>query len=35
MATPLQKVYDAFLAKLEEDEWMLAEDVNVVEDDWR
>ena len=26
MATPLNKVYDAFLAKLEEDEWMLAED---------
>ena len=35
MATPLSKVYDAFLSKLEEDEWMLAEDVNVVEEDWR
>lgn len=35
MATPLSNVYDAFLAKLEEDEWMLAEDVNVVEEDWR
>lgn len=35
MATPLSKVYDAFLAKLEEDEWMLVEDESVVEDDWK
>lgn len=25
MATPLQNVYDAFLAKIEADDWMLSE----------
>ena len=35
MATPFQTVYDAFLAKLEEDQWMLEEDVNMVKDDWK
>ena len=35
MATPLQHVYDAFLSKIEADDWMLTEDPSVVEDDWR
>lgn len=35
MATPYQKVYDAFLAKIEEDEWNLETDQLVVEADWR
>lgn len=33
MATPLNKVYDAFLSKIEEDQWMLEEDVAVIESD--
>ena len=35
MATPLQDVYDAFLSKIEADDWMLAEEENVVTEDWR
>lgn len=34
MSTPLSKVYDAFLAKVEEDEWMKTEFWNEVEKDW-
>lgn len=33
MATPLSNVYDAFLAKIEEDEWLLAETAEVIEPD--
>ena len=35
MATPLQDVYDAFLSKIEADDWMLTEEGNVVTEDWR
>lgn len=35
MATPLQDVYDAFLSKIEADDWMLNEEENVVTEDWR
>lgn len=35
MATPLQEVYDAFLSKIEADDWMLTEEENVVTEDWR
>lgn len=35
MATPLQKVYDAFLAKVEADDWMMNEYWDEVEKDWR
>ena len=36
MATPLSDVYDAFLAKVEADDWMLnEEDRAAVELDWR
>ena len=35
MATPLQHVYDAFLSKIEADDWMLTEEENVVTEDWR
>ena len=35
MATPLQEVYDAFLSKIEADDWMLTEEENVVAEDWR
>ena len=35
MATPLQDGYDAFLSKIEADDWMLAEEENVVTEDWR
>ena len=34
MATPLQKVYDAFLAKVEADDWMMNEYWDEVEKDW-
>ena len=34
MGTPLSKVFDAFLAKIEEDEWMKTEEWNEVERDW-
>lgn len=35
MATPLQNVYEAFLSKIEADDWMLTEEENVVTEDWR
>ena len=35
MATPLQKVYDAFLAKVEAADWMMNEYWDEVEKDWR
>lgn len=35
MATPLQTVYDAFLARIEADDWMLTEQYDVVSEDWR
>ena len=35
MATPLQDVYEAFLSKIEADDWMLTEEENVVTEDWR
>ena len=35
MATPLPKVYDAFLARITADEWTLEEEFAIVERDWR
>ena len=35
MATPLMKVYDAFLARITADEWTLEEEFAMVERDWR
>lgn len=35
MGTPLQKVYDAFLAKVEADEWMMGEYWEEVKKDWK
>ena len=35
MPTPLQDVYNAFLSKIEADDWMLTEEENVVTEDWR
>ena len=35
MATPLQDINDAFLSKIEADDWMLTEEENVVTEDWR
>ena len=35
MATPFLKVYDAFLARITADEWMLEEELAVVERDWQ
>lgn len=35
MATPLSVVYDAFLAKVEADDWMMNEYWDEVEKDWR
>jgi len=35
MATPLSKVYDAFLARITADEWMLEEELAIVERDWQ
>lgn len=35
MATPFIKVYDAFLARITADEWMLEEELAVVERDWQ
>lgn len=32
--TPLQSVYDSFLASVTADDWMLEEDMAVVEQDW-
>lgn len=35
MATPLQTIYDAFLAKVEADDWMLTEEnQELVKEDW-
>ena len=35
MATPFLKVYDAFLARITADEWMLEEELAIVECDWQ
>ena len=35
MATPLLKVYDAFLARITADQWTLEEELAIVERDWR
>ena len=35
MATPLLKVYDAFLARITADEWKLEEELAIVERDWQ
>ena len=35
MATPFLKVYDAFLARITADEWMLEEELALVERDWQ
>jgi hypothetical protein len=38
MATPLQTVYNAFLAKIEADDWMLTEmeeNIETVRNDWQ
>lgn len=33
--TPLQKVYDAFLARISSDEWILPEELDTAKRDWR
>lgn len=33
--TPLQKVYDAFLARISSDEWTLPEELDIAKRDWR
>ena len=33
--TPYQMVYDAFLAKIQEDDWTWSDDISVVESDWK
>ena len=33
--TPLQRVYDAFLARISSDEWTLPEEIDVAKRDWR
>ena len=35
MATPVIKVYDAFLARITADEWTLEEELAIVERDWQ
>ena len=35
MATPFLKVYDAFLARITADEWMLEEELAIIERDWQ
>ena len=35
MATPLSRVYDAFLARITADEWTLEEELAIVERDWQ
>lgn len=35
MATPLQKVYDVFLSKVEADDWMTTEYWDIVKKDWK
>lgn len=32
--TPLQSVYDSFLAQITADDWMLEEDMDIIERDW-
>lgn len=33
--TPLQKVYDSFLARISSDEWTLPEELDIAKRDWR
>lgn len=33
--TPYQKIYDAFLAKINEDDWSDDTDIEIIEKDWR
>lgn len=35
MATPLSKIYDAFLARITADEWTLEEELAIIERDWQ
>lgn len=35
MATPFLKVYEAFLARITADEWMVEDDLAIVERDWQ
>lgn len=35
MATPFQKVYDCFLSKVETDDWMTTEYLDIVKKDWK
>ena len=35
MATKLQDVYDVFLSKVEADEWMETEFLDIVKKDWK
>jgi hypothetical protein len=35
MSTPLQTVYDAYLGGIEEEEWMIEEDMEILARDWR
>ena len=32
--TPLQSVYDSFLSQITADDWMLEEDMDIIEQDW-
>ena len=34
MGTPFRVVYDAFLARIEQDEWSLITDIGQLERDW-
>lgn len=34
MATPLTSVFDAFLGKIDEDQWIQTEDIDVLTQDW-
>lgn len=34
MGTPFQTVYDAFLAKIEADDWMETEYLDILRQDW-
>jgi len=33
--TPYQTIYDAFLAKVQEDDWSWSEDVSAITEDWK
>lgn len=35
MATPFKKVYEAFLSRITADEWMVEDDMAIVERDWQ